>query len=56
MRHTGVQGVHRRRLRGGTRRDESATPSQNLVERNFTPDAPDRLYVADVTQHRTSEG
>jgi putative transposase len=56
MRHTGLQGVHRRRLRGCTRRDEAATPSADLVERRFTPDAPDRLYVADVTQHRTSEG
>ncbi|MGL4175626.1 MAG: IS3 family transposase [Dermatophilaceae bacterium] len=56
MRHTGLQGVHRRRLRGCTRRDQGATPSEDLVERNFTPQAPDRLYVADVTQHRTSEG
>ena len=56
MRSTGLQGVHRRRLRGCTRRDEAATPSDDLVERNFTPEAPDRLYVADVTQHRTSEG
>src|SRR3546814_16481809 len=30
--------------------------SDLLVERNFRPDAPDRLYVADVTQHRTGEG
>jgi len=56
MRGTGRQGVHRRRLRGCTRRDDAATPSQDLVERNFQPDAPDRLYVADITQHRTSEG
>ncbi len=56
MRSTGLQGVHRRRLRGCTRRDEAATPSAALVERRFTPGAPDRLYVADVTQHRTSEG
>lgn len=60
MRHTGLQGVHRRRLRGCTRRyhssEKAATSSADLVERNFTPDAPDRLYVADVTQHRTSEG
>ncbi len=56
MRHTGLQGVHRRKLRGCTRRDQAATPSADLVERNFTPDGPDRLYVADVTQHRTSEG
>ena len=56
MRHTGLQGVHRRRLRGCTRTDDAATPMDDLVERKFTPDAPDRLYVADVTQHRTSEG
>jgi len=56
MRSTGLQGVHRRRLRGCTRRDQAATPSADLVGRNFTPDAPDRLYVADVTQHRTGEG
>jgi putative transposase len=56
MRATGLQGVHRRRLRGCTRRDEAATPSADLVERRFTPEGPDRLYVADVTQHRTSEG
>ncbi|WP_370074180.1 IS3 family transposase [Nocardioides sp.] len=56
MRATGLQGVHRRRLRGYTRRDEAATPSADLVERRFTPEGPDRLYVADVTQHRTSEG
>jgi putative transposase len=56
MRCTGLQGVHRRRLRGCTRRDEAATPSADLVERSFNPAEPDRLYVADITQHRTSEG
>ena len=56
MRCTGLQGVHRRRLRGCTRRDQAATPSADLVERNFRPSGPDRLYVADITQHRTSEG
>ena len=56
MKSTGLQGVHRRRLRGCTRRDQAATPSEDLVERNFRPAAPDRLYVADITQHRTSEG
>ena len=56
MRSTGLQGVHRRRLRGCTRRDRAATPSGDLVERDFRPPAPDRLYVADITQHRTGEG
>lgn len=26
------------------------------VERQFTPDTPDRLWVADITQHNTDEG
>ncbi len=56
MRHTGLQGVHRRRLSGCTRRDQAATLSQDLVGRRFNPTEPDRLYVADVTQHRTGEG
>jgi putative transposase len=56
MRGTGLQGIHQGRLRGCTRRDQAATPSAYLVERNFRPAAPDRLYVADITQHRTGEG
>jgi transposase InsO family protein len=56
MRCAGLQGVHRRRLRGCTRRDQAAVSSEDLVERSFRPAAPDRLYVADITQHRTSEG
>jgi putative transposase len=43
MRSAGLQGVHRRRLRGCTRRDQAATPSADLVERDFRPEAPDRL-------------
>jgi putative transposase len=56
MRAAGLQGCHRRRLRGLTRRDPQAAPAPDLVERNFTPSAPDRLWVADITQQRTDEG
>jgi putative transposase len=56
MRCTGLQGVHRRRLRGCTRRDPAAAASTDLVRRNFRPAEPDRLYVADITQHRTGQG
>ena len=56
MRSTAPRGVHRSGLRSCTRRDQAATPSANLVERNFQPRAPGRLYVADITQHRTAEG
>ena len=56
MRCAGLQGVHRRRLRGCTRRDRPRRPRRDLVDRTFRPAGPDRLYVADITQHRTSEG
>ena len=56
MRAAGLQGCHRRRLRGLTRRDPDAVPAPDLVERNFTPPGPDRLWVADITQQRTDQG
>ena len=54
MKCTGLQGIHRRRLHGCTRRDEAAVPSDDLVNRKFAAAHPDRLYVADITQHRTA--
>ena len=57
MRERGVQGVTRRRRRTGCTRSDPADPrSDDLVHRQFRPDGPDRLWVQDVTQHRTSEG
>ena len=56
MRDHGLQGVHRRRRGGLTRRDPQASPAPDLVERNFTPAGPDQLWVADITQQRTGEG
>jgi transposase InsO family protein len=56
MRTAGLQGVHRRRRQGLTRRDLNDVPSDDLVERNFTPDGPDRLWVADITQQRCWDG
>jgi putative transposase len=56
MRQAGIVGIHRRRRRGCTVRDPDATPSEDLVNRRFTVDAPDRLWVMDVTEHPTDEG
>jgi hypothetical protein len=53
MRCQGLAGVHRRRWRHG-KRSEATWP--DLVKRDFTADQPDRLWVTDITQHRTSEG
>jgi putative transposase len=56
MRQAGVAGIYRRRGRGCTRRDPAAVPNDDLVGRQFDPDGPDRLWVMDVTEHRTGEG
>lgn len=56
MRQAGLVGIHRRKGRGCTRRDPDATPSEDLVERQFAVDGPDRLWVMDVTEHPTEEG
>ena len=56
MRQAGVAGIHRRKLRGCTRRDPDAQPSDDLVNRAFDPTETDRLWVMDVTEHPTGEG
>jgi hypothetical protein len=56
MREHGLQGVTRRRQHGCTRRNLADPLSDDLVHRQFRPDRADRLWVQDVTQHRTGEG
>jgi putative transposase len=58
MRGQGWQGAFLRRgWRGGsTRQDPKATPAPDLVERNFTAAAPNRLWVADATRIPCGEG
>lgn len=48
MRQTGLEGVSRRRKRSITKRDREAQPAPDLVERDFTVEGPDRLWVADI--------
>ena len=52
----GIQGLYRRRRRGCTVRDPAAAPSSDLVNRNFTVDQPNRLWITDITKHPTLEG
>jgi putative transposase len=58
MRKAGLKGClrGRRRRKGTTLRDGSAIPAPDLVCRNFTAVAPDRLWVADITYIKTLEG
>jgi putative transposase len=57
MREARIAGVSRRR--GGvvtTRRDKEARPAPDLVNRDFSAAAPNRLWVADITFIPTAAG
>ena len=56
MRCVGIQGVHRRKRGRTTMRDAGTAPAPDLVDRNFKVDAPDRLWVSDITYVRTWSG
>jgi putative transposase len=56
MRTAGLQGVSRRKQVRTTVRDETARPAPDLVDRQFTAAAPDRLWVADITYIPTWAG
>lgn len=57
MRRNGIRGVSRRRgFVVTTRRDERERPAPDLVNRRFTADGPNRLWVADLTYVPTWAG
>ena len=56
MAEAGIAGVTRRRFKRTTRPDNRAEPGPDLVERDFSADRPDRLWVADATYIPTPEG
>jgi putative transposase len=56
MRLAGLQGAHRRRRKGCTVGVEGVEPFGDLVGRDFRPDAPNRVWAADIKQIKTGEG
>jgi len=56
MNTAGLYGVSRRRGVTTTMRDRAAKPAADLVERNFTAAAPNRLWVADISYIPTWAG
>jgi len=56
LRLAGLQGCHRRKGPSSPRRTLGASPAPDLVQRNFTATAPDRLWVADITYVPTWAG
>ncbi|WP_274919669.1 IS3 family transposase [Streptomyces sp. WZ-12] len=55
MREADLAGISPRRT-GFTRRDPKATLAPDLVNRDFTAPAPNRLWVTDLTMISTGEG
>ena len=56
MRAAGLAGVSRRKGPRTTQRRQGARPAPDLVERNFTAERPDQLWVADITYVPTWAG
>jgi putative transposase len=53
MREHSIQGIYRRR---GRKNLVNAATGDDLVKRQFTVDAPDVLWLTDITEHPTAEG
>ena len=51
MREAGLAGISRRKGTRTTRRDREAWIAPDLVERDFTAQGPDELWVADIERH-----
>jgi putative transposase len=56
MRAAGLQGCHRRKGPRTTRRARDGAPVNDLVHRDFTAPAPNRLWMADITYVPTWAG
>jgi putative transposase len=56
MHQAGIQGVHRRKGVRTTRRDETAAPAPDLLERDFQATEADRKWVSDITYVPTWAG
>lgn len=56
MREEGLEGISRRRRIQTTRRQLGARRAPDLVDRNFTVQRPDQLWVADITYIGTWAG
>ena len=56
MRLARLRGCPKRRFRVTTRRDPSHPVARNLLKQNFTADAPNRRWAADITYIPTHQG
>ncbi len=56
MREHGIRARHKRRYRATTDSKHGLPVADNLLDRNFSPEAPNRVWTADLTYVWTDEG
>jgi putative transposase len=56
MRQAGLRGLYRRRRAITTIRDSAGQAADDLANRAFAVEGPDRLWLTDITEHPTGEG
>ena len=56
MRENGLRGRHKRRFKMTTDSRHQLPVAENLLDRNFTPEAPNQVWTSDITYLWTDEG
>ncbi len=56
MRENGIHARHKRRYKVTTDSKHTLPVADNLLARNFTPTAPNRVWTSDITYLWTEEG
>jgi len=56
MRENGIQARHKRRYRTTTDSRHGLPVAENVLARDFAPEAPDRVWSGDITYIPTAEG
>ncbi len=56
MRKSGIRARHKRRYKATTDSKHHVPVVPNLLDRNFTPQAPNQVWTADLTYIWTDEG
>ena len=56
MREAGVIVVYRKKYKATTNSKHKKSVFENVLNRDFSPSAPDRAYVSDITYLSTQEG